>query len=119
MALQNAIHDRVETWNKSESLTVGDKLTGYYVREEKFNSRAFGEGKKYIIADENGVEKFGLMAQAVIERAFINIPVGCYVEITFKGKEKSNRGQMVNTYDIQFDPDRKISVQPKAAAPEA
>jgi hypothetical protein len=107
MALQNAIHERVDTWNKA-GLEVGAKLTGYYVREEKFTSAAYGDGKKFIIADESGKEIAGVMAQAVIERAFMNIPQGSYVEITFKGKETTAKGQQVNAYDIQFDPEKTL-----------
>lgn len=111
MALKSALHDIVETWNKKDSLNVGDKLTGFYARVDKFQTRAFGEAKKYIIVDENGENAMGVMSQAVIERAFMNIPVGCYVEITYNGKVQSSNGQMVNDYDVKYDDDRKIALE--------
>lgn len=109
MALKSAIHDKVETWNKKDTLNIGDKITGYYVRNEIFKSRNFGDGQKFILADKEGNEICGLMGQAVIVRAFMNIPLYCRVEITYKGEVTSSNGQRVKDYEILFDDEDRIN----------
>lgn len=107
--LKQAINQVLPTWNKKDERKPGDKLTGYFVRTEKFVSQAYGEGEKYIIADPAGNEKFGLMAQAVIKRAFANIPVGSYVEITYKGTVQGKNGQTIRDYDVLYDDEKKLA----------
>lgn len=109
MVLKSATNNNTEilpTWNKKGEIKPGDKLAGYYVRTEHF-ATIYGEGEKYIIADDAGNEYIGVMAQAVLKRAFAKIPAGCWVEITYKGEITGRNGQTIKAYDVDYD-DEKI-----------
>lgn len=106
MVRKSAINDRVEIWNNKD-ITVGASLSGYYVRDQRFKSRNYGEGIIRVIKGESG-SYLGVMNTAAIERAFLNIPLGSRVWLTYKGLETSANGRSVKTYDVDYDDEDKL-----------
>lgn len=91
-----------KTWNKN--LQPGAMIEGTYIKKEMFSSH-FGETEKYII--ESDEEKYAVFASASLQNQFVNVPVGSYVWITYKGEEQTKSGRPVKVYVVEYD-DEKI-----------
>lgn len=91
--------EMAEIWNKD--LNDGDSIEGFYTKKEVAKTR-FGESEKYIIETKDG-EKKSIFSSASLVRQFANIPTGCYVWVTYKGKEQSKNGQMVKVFEVEYD----------------
>lgn len=95
-------YTKTVTWNDG-NIVAGATLEGDYIDCEKYTY----EGKdkiKYVIKDADGVE-YGVYGSAVLNRLFANIPVGAHVWIEFKGKGTTSKGNPLNLYSVEFDPE--------------
>lgn len=111
--MRKSANTQVPVWNRKD-IKVGTKLEGYYVRDKKFESRQYGEGLMYIIADLQKVEH-AVMATASVRGGMINVPLGSHVWLEYIGEEKSSNGRMVKVYNIEFDDEDKVDVHTYSA----
>ena len=91
------------TWNKE--INPGDKLEGVFIKTERLDTQ-YGPSDKYIIETPTG-EKVGVFSSASLSRQFVNVPVGSYVWIEYKGEETSKNGRKVKSYLVEYDDEYK------------
>ena len=92
------------TWN-GRDLQPGSTLEGYYICAEVFDGQ-YGTTSKFVIETKAG-EMFGIYASASITRQFDNVPVGCYVWVTYNGEVTSKNGRTVRDYSVEYDDEIK------------
>lgn len=89
-----------KVWN-TKDLEVGATLEGLFVNKAKVTTK-FGENEKYTIEIDGG-EHMDVFSCASLKRQFDNLPMGCYVWITYKGEETSKQGFKVKIYSVDYD----------------
>lgn len=103
-----AKYSDVDTWNKKGNLKGGEKIEGYYIDREKFDTK-FGEMTTIIIKDSEG-KLYKLVGQSDIKNKFIEIPLGSKVVVEYEGIVETDRGTK-RGYKVQYDDEDKIEVE--------
>ena len=113
MAVKEAIakeykYKDVEIWNKRGRLHGGDKIEGYYIAKEDFETK-YGSASAFIIKSTDG-SMMKLMGQTDIKAKMATIPLGCHVWIEFVGLVETDRGSK-KAYKINYDDEDVIDVE--------
>lgn len=113
MAVKEAIakeykYKDVEVWNKRGKLHEGDKLDGYYIAKEDFESKKYGPGTSFIIKTSNGLAK--VMGQTDIKAKMATLPLGCHVWFEYVGLVETDRGSK-KAYKINYDDEDIVEVE--------
>lgn len=56
-----------------------------------------------VTIEQKGGAKLAVWAKGILEQQLNNLPVGAIVRITYKGKVKTKKGNMANSFDLEFD----------------
>ena len=113
MAVKEAIakeykYKDVEVWNKRSKLHEGDKLDGYYIAKEDFESKKYGPGTSFIIKTVDGLAK--VMGQTDIKAKMATLPLGCHVWFEYVGLVETDRGSK-KAYKINYDDEDIVEVE--------
>ena len=100
------------TWN-GKDLKVNDVVEGFYIGSHSYTSNYYGQEKENIVYEllcEDDVQ-MQVKGTADIKRKFQSIPVGCLVRITYLGEKRTERGNNMKEYKVEFDSDTKTEVK--------
>lgn len=117
MAIKEAIakeykYKDVEIWNKRGKLHEGDKLEGYYIAKEEFETK-FGPAASFIIKKTDG-SLMKVMGQTDIKAKTATVPLGCHVWFEYVGLVETDRGSK-KAYKINYDDEDVIELEGKNA----
>lgn len=112
MAVKEAIakeykYKDVEIWNKRGKLHEGDKLEGYYIAKEEFETK-FGPAASFIIQKADG-SLMKVMGQTDIKAKMATIPLYCHVWFEYVGLIETDRGSK-KAYKINYDDEDNADV---------
>jgi hypothetical protein len=109
MALQKKTRKAFEDPNETRFQfdTEGDVAAGYYLGAETFTANG-DELTKHRVQTEDG-KTVSFLGNYMLNSDLSEQDVGYWIQITYEGQKKSKKGRMFNSFDIQIDPEKRLS----------